>query len=96
MSLLRRFPQENVGMSLHRRLETVFREILQDDSLELTDATSARDVPAWDSVMHVNLMFGIEQEFGVQFVGNELAEMSSIGDLKAYLASRSPDPQTRS
>jgi acyl carrier protein len=72
-------------MSLHQRLETVFREVLQDEHLELTDATSAQDISAWDSVAHINLMFGIEQEFDVRFRGNELAEMKSIGELKEYL-----------
>jgi acyl carrier protein len=33
-------------------------------------------------------MFGIEEEFGVQLVGNQLAEFETIGALRTYLESR--------
>jgi acyl carrier protein len=73
---------------IHQRLEEVFRNVFNDDELELTDQTTAGDIPAWDSVNHVNLMFSLEQAFGIQFAGNELAEMENIGALKAFLASK--------
>lgn len=73
---------------IHDRLEQVFRNVFNDDDLELNDQTTAGDIPAWDSVNHVNLMFSLEQAFGIQFAGNELAEMENIGALKAYLAAR--------
>jgi acyl carrier protein len=72
-------------MSLQKRLEEVFQEVFDDDALLLTDETTARDIPAWDSVTHINLMFSIEQAFGVHFSGNELAEFKNIGELKAFL-----------
>jgi len=72
-------------MTLQKRLEEVFREVFDDDALVLTDETTARDIPAWDSVTHINLMFSIEQAFGVHFSGNELAQFKNIGELKAYL-----------
>lgn len=73
-------------MELHERLEEVFREVFDDDSLVLTDETTSHDIDGWDSVAHINLMFSIEQAFGVQFNGNELAEMKNIGELKQFLA----------
>ncbi|HSF24261.1 MAG TPA: acyl carrier protein [Blastocatellia bacterium] len=52
----------------------------------MTDETTAPDIRGWDSVAHINLMFSIEQAFGVQFTGNELAEFKNIGELKVFLA----------
>jgi acyl carrier protein len=72
-------------MTLQKRLEEVFQEVFDDDALVLTDETTARDIPAWDSVTHINLMFSIEQAFGVHFSGNELAQFKNIGELKAFL-----------
>jgi len=46
---------------------------------------TSRDIEGWDSLAHINLMFSIESEFGTQFVGNQLAELSNIGELKALL-----------
>ena len=73
-------------MTLHERLEELFQNVLGDDAIALRDDMTSSDVPGWDSVAHVNLMFTIEQTFGVQFKGNELAEFPNIGALKAYLA----------
>ncbi len=82
-------------MTLHQRLEGVFRSVFNDDDLMLSDETTAADVPGWDSVEHINLMFGLEDEFGVQFVGNELAEFEDIGALKRFLEARSSRPSGR-
>ena len=75
-------------MTLHERLEEIFRSVLNDDQLSLSDDTSAADVEGWDSVAHINLMFSIESEFGIQFAGNELAEFKNVGELKQYLEAR--------
>ena len=72
-------------MTLQKQLEEVFQEVFDDDALVLTDEMTARDIPAWDSVAHINLMFSIEQAFGVHFSGNELAQFKNIGELKAFL-----------
>ena len=75
-------------MTLHERLEEIFRTVLNDDQLALSDDTCAADVEGWDSVAHINLMFSIESEFGIQFAGNELAEFKNVGELKQYLEAR--------
>lgn len=72
-------------MDVHHRLEQVFRDAFNDEALVLTDETASEDVPGWDSVAHINLMFAIESAFGMQFIGNELAEMKNIGELKVRL-----------
>lgn len=74
---------------VHERLERVFREVFNDDSLVLKDEMSSRDIPGWDSVAHMNLMFTVESRFGIQFVGNELADFKDIGELKRYLIAKS-------
>lgn len=75
-------------MDLHEQLEELFREVLNDDNLMLTEATTATDIAGWDSVAHINLMCTIEQRFGIQFTGNQLAEMKNIGELKRFLSSK--------
>jgi len=72
-------------MEVHEQLEGLFRDVFDDEKLVLTDETTARDIPKWDSLAHINLMFSIEQTFGVRFKGNELAEMKNIGELKSFL-----------
>lgn len=75
-------------MELHERLEEVFRQVFDNENLKLADDTNASDIEGWDSVTHINLMFGIEQAFAVRFKGNELSDMKNIGELKQFLASK--------
>ncbi len=75
-------------MDLHSQLEDVFRQVFDNDQLTLRDDMTALDIEGWDSVAHINLMFGIEQAFGVRFKGNELADMKSIGELKQFLSGK--------
>ena len=72
-------------MPVHDELEQLFRDVFGDDRIELTEETTARDIPQWDSLGHVNLMFAIEERFGVRFRGNELAEFANVGELKRFL-----------
>ncbi|MCC6239320.1 MAG: acyl carrier protein [Phycisphaerales bacterium] len=75
-------------MTTHEQLQEVFQTVFADDSIELTPQTTAHDIAQWDSVAHINLMFSIEQAFGIQFAGNELAEFANIGELEKYLETR--------
>lgn len=67
------------------RLQAVFRMVLGNEDITLTDTTTAADIEGWDSVAHINLMFAVEEEFGVRFGGNEFARFTNIGDLKQNL-----------
>jgi len=67
------------------RLEDVFRSVLGRDDISFTAHTTPAQVPGWDSVAHINLMYSIEETFGVQFPGNRLAEFKTIGELVHYL-----------
>ena len=75
-------------MNLQERLNSIFQSVFVDDELSLADTMTADDIDGWDSVTHINLMFAIEQEFGFQFSGNELAEFANVGELKEFLAHR--------
>ncbi|HEX2188972.1 MAG TPA: acyl carrier protein [Longimicrobiaceae bacterium] len=75
-------------MTVHERLEEVFRSIFDDEEIVLADHTAAGDIPGWDSLAHINLMFSIEQEFGVQFAGNQFGEFRNVGELRRFLEDR--------
>ena len=72
-------------MPVHDELERLFRDVFGNESIVLTDETTARDVPEWDSLGHVNLMFSIEERFGVRFRDNQLAEFANVGELERFL-----------
>ena len=76
-------------MPVHEELERVFRDAFGNEAIVLTDETTAADIPGWDSLGHINLMFSIEERFDVQFEGNQLAEFANVGELKQFLEATS-------
>jgi acyl carrier protein len=70
------------------RLTEVFREIFDDDRLELRDETVAADVEEWDSLNHVKLVVAIEESFGVEFSNREIAGWENVGDIRRAIAAR--------
>jgi acyl carrier protein len=60
-------------------LQEVFRQVFGDDEIVLTDSTTADDIDGWDSMMHLNLIIGMEKRFGVKFAAAEIARMKAKG-----------------
>ena len=63
------------------KLEAIFREVFDDDELELTTELTANDVDGWDSLSHVNLIVAIEGRFNIRFSQKELLGFKKVGDL---------------
>ena len=59
----------------------VFREVFEDDALEITRDTTARDIEDWDSLTHVSLIVAIEQRLAVRFSSADVARLTDVGEL---------------
>ena len=62
-------------------LTTILRDLLLDQSIVLTPATTRMDVPSWDSFAYVNFIVAVETEFGVRFRIADVESFQTIGDL---------------
>jgi acyl carrier protein len=60
------------------KLEKVFRSFFEDDDLRLRIETTSEDLPEWDSVMHIQLVYEIEEAFGVQFDAEDIMKMNEV------------------
>jgi acyl carrier protein len=86
MSEGERFRHEGgAPMSRREKLQNIFRTVMEDDDLVLTDDLTAADVPAWDSLAHVCLMFSIESEFGLQFEADQLTSFTTVAELEQFI-----------
>lgn len=72
-------------MTTDERLLRIFRQTMNHDRLVLADATTAAEVEGWDSLSHVTLMFAIEQEFNIQFRGDEFSTLDNVGALRSLI-----------
>jgi acyl carrier protein len=69
-------------------LTEVFREIFEDPQLTIGPGTTAKNIPDWDSLAHIQLMVSIEQTFGMRFNTGEVASLNNVGEMVALIASR--------
>lgn len=69
-------------------LTPIFREVFDDDSIELSDEMTSADVEGWDSVEHFNLISEIESAFGMRFKMKEVSGMKNVGELAEIVAER--------
>ena len=62
-----------------QRVNKIFRDTFDDDSLQITDETSAVDIEDWDSLAHVTLIVDMEKEFGLRLKAAEIGKLSNVG-----------------
>jgi acyl carrier protein len=69
------------------RLQEVFDGVFLDP-VQVTPALTAKDVPEWDSLLHVSLVLAIESAFKVRFRVGEVEGTRNIGELAALIERR--------
>lgn len=69
-------------------MNEVFRDVFDDESITVTDATTANDIDDWDSLEHINLLAAIEQEFGMKFNMGQVVSMKNVGEMADIIISK--------
>ena len=59
----------------------IFREVLENDEIELSESTVAADVPEWDSLNHIYLVVAIEKQFKIKFTTHQIQSWQCVGDV---------------
>ena len=71
------------------RLNKVFREVFDNDSIEIDDEMTARDIVEWDSMTHIVLVVSIEKEFGAKLNAAEVGRLKNVGEILDILETKS-------
>ncbi len=74
---------------IHERLTETFQFIFDDPGLQVTRATTADDVPGWDSLTHINLIVAIEKQFKIRFTTGEVTRLKNVGELMDLITKKS-------
>ena len=67
------------------QLTGVFRDVFDNNTLEIFDAMTAKDVEDWDSLNHINLVVAVERSFRVRLTTREVSALEKVGDLIVLL-----------
>lgn len=63
------------------RLTSVFRDVFDDEGIEINDDTTAEDIEDWDSFEHINLIVAVEDEFGFKIPMGKVMTMKNVGEM---------------
>lgn len=70
------------------RIQDIFRDVLDNEEIILTDSTTAEDVGEWDSLSHIQLIVAIEKAFGIKFTSKEILSWKNVGELVSSTLSK--------
>lgn len=73
---------------IYARLNRVFRNVFDDDSIRVTPRTTAKDIEDWDSLEHITLISAVEREFKMKFRMGEISGMKNVGEMAAIVQAR--------
>ena len=62
-------------------IQEIFRDILDNEEIILSEETTADDVEEWDSLTHIQLIVAIEKKFKIKFNSNEILSWNNIGEM---------------
>ena len=63
------------------KVRTIFRDVLDNEEIVLTDETTANDIEEWDSLSHIQLIVAIEKAFGIKFTSLEIMKWKNVGEM---------------
>jgi len=73
---------------IYARLNKVFRDVFDDDSITVNPKTTANDIEDWDSLEHITLISAVEKEFKMKFKMGEISSMKNVGEMASIVAVR--------
>ncbi|ABB73591.1 acyl carrier protein [Nitrosospira multiformis ATCC 25196] len=63
---------------IENRTRDVMAKVLQIAPQDISPDISRKNLPAWDSLKHMNLILALEEEFGIEFSDKEIADLNSL------------------
>ena len=70
------------------QIQDIFRDILDNEDIVLTNETTANDVEEWDSLSHIQLIVAIEKHFKMKFTSKEMLSWKNVGEMVDCIASK--------
>ena len=73
---------------IRERVNQIFREVFDDESIRIFDTMTAADVEEWDSLNHINLIVAVERSFKIKFTTKEVSNLANVGEFLGLIGSK--------
>ena len=67
--------------AIYEKLNEVFQDVFDDESIIVNAETTADDIEDWDSLEHINLVSAVEKTFSVKFTMAQVVGMKNVGEM---------------
>ena len=64
-----------------RTVNEIFWDVFDDESIVVTEETTAADIEDWDSLTHITLISEVENEFDFTFAMKDVLGMKNVGEM---------------
>ena len=70
---------EDKRQQIRMKLNGVFQEVFDDNTIQVFDEMTAKDIQEWDSLMHITLVVATEKEFNLRLNASEIGKLENVG-----------------
>jgi acyl carrier protein len=74
--------------SMLKEINSIFIDVLDDDTIIINEKTTSNDVEEWDSLTHIQLVIAIEKNYGVRFTSEEIQKWTNVGEMISCIISK--------
>ena len=67
------------------KMTGVFRAVFDDDSLVITEATTADDIEDWDSLEQINILAALGKLLNIKFTAADVEDLANVGDMVSLI-----------
>ena len=66
---------------IYNEVLQIFRDVFDDEILEVENTTNSEDIEEWDSLNHILLVIAIEKAFNIRFKTGEIQSLKNVGEM---------------
>jgi|TARA_A100001011_G_scaffold216704_1_gene224627 acyl carrier protein len=72
-------------IDIENRIKTVMSSVLNISKSEIHNKTSSDTIKSWDSLKHMNIIVGLEEEFDIEFDADEIGNLLNYELIRIYI-----------
>ena len=69
-----------------KKIIPVFKEVFEDENLEINENSNSDNINGWDSLNHIYLVVAIEETFNLKFTAEEIQIWDNVGEMAEHIS----------